>query len=260
MVLLEVKDGVKDFGGLRAVNHVSFAVEEGKITSLTGPNGAGKTTIFNLISCLLPLDSGVIHYRNTLLNKVPAYRIAALGIGRMLQDPRVFRHLTVLENILVAVPGQRGENPLRAIFTSRGSRRDGIALERAHEILRFIGLEDRAEIPAHDLSFGEQRLLSFGRVLATGAELLLLDEPTVGLDGAMIQRLSDLFQKTVTQGGKTVLLIEHNMEVVMGVSDYLVVLVEGAVILEGVPETVRNHPELLRAYLGTAHAADRHWR
>ncbi|MBI3014761.1 MAG: ABC transporter ATP-binding protein [Candidatus Tectomicrobia bacterium] len=259
MALLEVRDGVKDFEGLRAVNHVSFSVEEGKITSLIGPNGAGKTTIFNLISGLLPLDSGEILYRGRKLNGMPPHRIPTLGIGRMLQDPRVFRHLTVLENILVAVPGQRGENPLHAIFAPRGSHRDGPAVERAQEILRFIELEKRAEVLAHDLSFGEQRLLSFGRVLATGAELLLLDEPTVGLDGSMVNRLSDLFQKTVAQGGKTILLIEHNMEVVMGISDYLVVLVEGGVILEGPPEAVRNHPELLKAYLGTAHAAERRW-
>ena len=259
MALLEIRDGAKDFGGLRAVNHVSFSVSDRKITSLIGPNGAGKTTIFNLISGLLPLDSGEILYRGRRLDGLPPHRIATLGIGRMLQDPRVFRHLTVLENILVAVPGQRGENPLHAIFTPRGSRQDAAALEQVREILRFIEMEGQAAALAHDLSFGEQRLLSFGRVLATGAELLLLDEPTVGLDGAMVHRLSELFHKTV-QGGKTILLIEHNMKVVMGISDYLIVLVEGQVILEGAPEAVRNHPELLKAYLGTTHVAERHGR
>jgi ABC-type branched-subunit amino acid transport system ATPase component len=249
--LLTLQGLTKSFGGLRAVEDVYIEVRECSITSLIGPNGAGKTTIFNLISGLLQPTSGMIFYRNKLMNGLSPTLIARSGIGRTFQEPRVFDHLSVLENILVGFQNQKGEKVHHALLKTKGAlQQENANRERSREILQFVGLSDRSGDLAKNLSHGQQRFLSFGRVLASNPNLLLMDEPTVGLHREEIHRLIELLTRLVKDQKRTILLIEHNMDVVMNISDEIHLLVEGKRIVHGRPEDIKGNPRLVEAFLG----------
>jgi branched-chain amino acid transport system ATP-binding protein len=253
--ILEIDNVSRRFGGLVAVDGASLSVEEGAVTSLVGPNGAGKTTLFNLVSGILPLSAGEIRFEAQPISGLAPYVIARRGIGRTFQDPRIFYEMNVLEHVIAGIR-LRGENPLAAVL------RDGLtrsqyrkAEESARELLASVGLAGREKEKAQDLSFGEQRYLSIARTLAGNPKLILLDEPTVGLDRNGIGRLSAMIRNLVLQQRRTLLIVEHNLDVVFALSDQIHLLVAGKVVLSGNPAEIRRHPKMIEAYLGTPHAA-----
>jgi len=253
--LLEVENISFSFGGLRAVANVTFTAEERAITSLIGPNGAGKTTVFNLISHFLTPEAGAIRLRGEAIEALPPFAIARRGVGRTFQDPRIFPETSVLENVTVGVR-QRGERPLAALLRGPKVNEEWRAVRaRAEAMLEAVGLIDRAKDLARDLSFGEQRFLSIARVLVGDPALVLMDEPTVGLDQGARAKLLDLMTRLAAQEGKALLVIEHNMDVVMSVSTKVVLLVQGQVVASGPPDEIRQHRRMAEAYLGTKHAA-----
>jgi branched-chain amino acid transport system ATP-binding protein len=253
--ILELLNVSRSFGGLTAVDALSLKVEQGSITSLIGPNGAGKTTVFNLISNLISPSAGQIFFEGRDVTGRPPHQIARLGVGRTFQDPRIFREMTVLDQVLsgFSLPD---ENPLRAIF--RGSKvraARASAVERAFALLDQVGLLARAGDLAQDLSFGEQRFLSIARVLARAPRLLMLDEPSVGLDINVIGEFKKMITRLVRDRGTTVLIIEHNLDVIFEISDHIHLLVGGKAVLSGKANDLKRHPTMLEAYLGDAHVA-----
>jgi branched-chain amino acid transport system ATP-binding protein len=251
--LLELIDVSRHFGGVRAVSGVSFGVEPRQITSLIGPNGAGKTTIFNLISGLLPPTGGTIRYQGASLDVLPPQARARAGIGRAFQDPRVFQHLSALDNARLGFPGQSGERLAYGLLRwKRVQTEDRLLGEAAEAMLARVGLAECARLRAGDLSFGQQRFLSLVRTLAMRPRLLLLDEPTVGLTLEEVGALARLLRE-LAAGSQTVLLIEHNMDLVMEVSDSVILLVEGQIVAAGAPAAVKRHPKLMEAYFGAGH-------
>ncbi len=254
-ILLDVERISKRFGGLQAVDEASFTVEANTITSLIGPNGAGKTTAFNIVSGFLKADSGRIAFRGREIAGLEPHEIAAMGMARTFQDPRVFPDMTVMENVLVGVR-QKGEHPLWALLRGAEVNAQEMRIrEKAQQILETTGLIDRAGERAASLSFGEQRFLSIARTLIRDPDIILLDEPTVGLDKATFGSLIDLMARLVKTDGKTILLIEHNMDVVMSISAKVVLMVQGAVVASGSPEEIRSHRSMVEAYLGKRHVA-----
>jgi ABC-type branched-subunit amino acid transport system ATPase component len=254
--ILDVQGIVHAFDGLRAVNDVSFTVPTGQITSLIGPNGAGKTTIFNVICGLLEAQAGQIKFRGQNIENQKPHEIALCGIGRMFQAPRVFAEMSVLENVTVGIRQKSGENVLWAMLRGSGvilERRQ--AQERAEEMLRVVGLIDRRSEPAKNLSFGEQRFLSIARTLVANPPLLLMDEPTVGLDETALHKMLDFVTRVAVERGTTILLIEHHMEVVMSVSKKIVLLVQGSVVGTGTPDEIKKDRNMIEAYLGQQYVA-----
>jgi branched-chain amino acid transport system ATP-binding protein len=255
--LLKVEGIAKSFGGLRAVNDVSFAVEDQGITSLIGPNGAGKTTVFNIISGFLPTDSGRIEFRGRAIHALKPFGIARRGIGRTFQDPRVFPEMSVLNNVVVGLR-QRGDHPPWALLDGgRMVAERKRALERAEKMLETVGLLGRARDEARDLSFGEQRFLSIARTLVSDPHLILMDEPTVGLDKGSLERLLALMQRLCRAPSRAILVIEHNMDVVMTVSKKVALLVQGSVVASGSPDEIKKNRSMNEAYLGRPHVAAR---
>jgi ABC-type branched-subunit amino acid transport system ATPase component len=248
--LLKLEALSKSFGGLRAVNNLSFEVKAGTITSLIGGNGAGKTTAFNLITGNLAPDAGHIAFRDTRVDGLPPHKVARAGIARGFQELRLFNRLSARDNIEAAIPGQRGEGLVRALIGGRGLRKERDATTaRSGALLRALMIESQGHALAEQLSYGQQKLLSLGRLLATEAELLLLDEPTSGLSPDMINDFCTRM-RALTKVGKTILLIEHNVEIVMQLSDWVVVMHQGTMIAEGKPEDVRNNVTVMHTYLG----------
>jgi ABC-type branched-subunit amino acid transport system ATPase component len=247
--LLFLQDVSKEFGGVKALSNCTFAVHSGELVGLLGSNGAGKTTLFNLITGFLTPDSGTITFRNTNLLSLPPDRITHLGITRTFQQLRLIRQLTVLENLLLAFPRQPGEHLpnlfLRPQLTAAKEKKHR---DQAMNILQDIGLTTKHNSLTDDLSYGQQKLLSIGCCLATGADLLLLDEPIAGVSPAMIDQILPIIQ-ALPQQGKSVLLIEHNMDVVMNLCDRLIFMDAGTIVCEGSPEAVRNDPRVIAAYL-----------
>jgi branched-chain amino acid transport system ATP-binding protein len=253
--ILELSDISRHFGGLAAVDGVSFAVEPGTVTSLVGPNGAGKTTVFNLITGILSLTSGAIAFDGASIAGLPPHRIARRGLGRTFQDPRIFYEMTVLDHVLSGC-ALRGENPVYAMLRDPRTRAENRAAKaKALTLLDEIGLAARAHDKAQDLSFGEQRFLSIARTLAGDPRLVLLDEPTVGLDSDAIRELSRLVRRMAHDSGKTVLLVEHNLDVIFDLSDRIHLLVGGKLALSGAPAEIKQHPRMIEAYLGVRYAA-----
>ena len=240
----------KSFGGLRAVNDLSFAVQGGAITSLIGGNGAGKTTVFNLITGNLSADSGRILYRGLRIDGLPPHKIARTGIARSFQDLRLFSRLTALDNVVAAMPHQRGESLLVSLLGGarlKAANRENEAQGRA--LLAQLTLAEHSDSLAEQLSYGQQKLLGLGRLLASAGELLLLDEPTAGLSPGMVDDVCERIRRLV-EAGKTILLIEHNVEIVMRLSNWVVVMHQGEKIAEGVPEEVRRNVSVMHTYLG----------
>jgi branched-chain amino acid transport system ATP-binding protein len=226
------------FGGLRVLEEVRLTVPEGRIFGLIGPNGAGKTTLFNLATGLLAPSAGAIEFSGARLNGLPPHRITRLGIARTFQNIRLFKEMTLTENVLVALAG-RGSS-------SGGGRQDRVV---AHELLERMGLGGKPDRVAGTLSYGEQRRLEIARALATQPKLLLLDEPAAGMNGAEKQQVIDEIAG-LNANGLTILLIDHDMSVIMGLCHEIAVLHFGKVIARGAPEKIRLDPAVIEAYLG----------
>jgi len=251
--LLRVQDVGVRFGGIVALDGVSFDVAPGHIVGLIGPNGAGKTTLFNCLSRLYECDRGEIMFGARSLLTVPRHRIAALGIGRTFQNLALFRSMTVLDNVML---GRHSRT--RSGFFANALRLPGVAreerssAERARELIRLLELEKVADRRAAELPFGTQKRVELARALASEPELLLLDEPASGLNHEEVGALGTLIRRIRERLRLTVLLVEHHMNLVMSISDRVVALDFGRKIAEGTPSEVRSHPDLIRAYLGTA--------
>ena len=250
MNYLDLKNLSISFGGVQAVNDLSLSLEKGKISSLIGPNGAGKTTVFNLITGAFKPDHGGIRFKGEAINGMKPCHVVRKGICRSFQELRLFHHMTVFDNVFLALQGQRNENPFRALVRGRGyavEKRRGE--EKTLGLLEFVQLAEKRNNLADDLSYGEQKLLSLARILATDAEMLLLDEPTSGLDSKYIGQILSLARDLIRQG-KTILLVEHNMDLIMEISDWIFVLHQGQKIAEGTPEEIHKNEEVIRVYLG----------
>lgn len=250
--MLELANVARHFGGLRAVDGVSFTLRQGTITGLIGPNGAGKSTLFNTIAGALRPTSGAISFGGTRIDGLRPDRIYAHGIARTFQIPRPFGAMTVLENMLVAPTGQSGEtlwNPL--VRNGRVRAEEAASRAKAREILDFVKLARLADEPARNLSGGQLKLLELGRSLMSDPKLILLDEPGAGVNptllGDIIDRIAQLNAR-----GVTFLIIEHNMDLVMNLCRPVVVMAAGKLLMQGEPQDVRSDPRVLEAYLGGA--------
>jgi ABC-type branched-subunit amino acid transport system ATPase component len=250
MALLEVRGLVKRFLGVTAVDGVDLAVEPGELVSLIGPNGSGKTTLFNCVTGYLAADGGRVTFRGEQLIGAPPHRVARLGVARTFQHVSVFPRLSALENLLVFLQQHQEEQLLARLLRTRGVRRlEAQAVERAHELLELIGLGDRAAAPAGSLSYGQRKLLAFAGALMPDPELLLLDEPAAAVNPTMINQMKQHIL-TLHRQGKTVVLVEHNMDVVMDISQRIVVLDHGQKIAEGPPASIRRDARVIEAYFG----------
>ena len=227
-MILEVKNISKKFGGLQAVNNVSIEIEKGKITALIGPNGAGKTTLFNIISGVIKPDQGSILFFKKDITKLPIHKRAQNGLSRTFQMTRNFKNMSIRDNLLLVKDGSDAE------FTKQLSR---------------VGLHKSLDTLAGDLSYGQQRLLELVRALLVPHSLLMLDEPTAGVNPAIRKEMKTIL-KELREKGQTVLLIEHDMDFVMDVSDIIIVLTEGSFLMQGTPTEVKQNPKVLEAYLG----------
>ena len=249
--ILEVRDVVRSFGGVRAVDGASLEVEVGSITSLIGPNGAGKSTLFNIVSGFLRPEAGSVSFEGRRIDRLPPHRIAQAGLVRTFQTARALARLTVLDNVLLAAPRQPGERLLRNVFGAGTTRRrEREARVRAAELLRLVRLDAHSDELAATLSGGQRKLLDFARVLMTEPRLVLLDEPMAGVNPVLRGELLEHVVSLRDAHGVTVLLVEHDLEVVMGVSDRVVVMSNGSVIASGPPESVRSDARVVDAYLG----------
>jgi ABC-type branched-subunit amino acid transport system ATPase component len=248
--ILEIDQVSKSFGGLGAVDSLCLEVHPGRITSLIGGNGAGKTTAFNLITGYLKPDAGEIRYKGQRIDGLAPHLIARKGISRGFQELRLFNRLTALDNLETAVPGQKGESIWHAILGSQQLKTEASLVKtKARQILQNLTISRQADSFAELLSYGQQKLVALGRMMAAEGEFLLFDEPTSGLSPAMVDDFCDRMQQLVRQG-RTILLIEHNVEIVMRLSDWIIVLHQGKKIAEGHPQDIQKNESVMNTYLG----------
>jgi ABC-type branched-subunit amino acid transport system ATPase component len=242
MSLLETQNISKAFGGIHALNTCSIALDQGKIAGLIGPNGSGKTTLFNVITGYEKVDAGTVRFSDQTITNATPDKVFRLGIGRTFQLTRIFPRLTVMENMHVAAQ-REGARALLSRWSSTHEQK------RALELLDFVGLSKLKGLPAGNLSYGQKKLLEFAFVLIAEPKVILLDEPAGGINPTLINQLAERI-RTLNKDGVTFLIVEHNMEFVMGLCDSVTVVHRGSTIAEGTPEEVRNNPAVLEAYLG----------
>jgi branched-chain amino acid transport system ATP-binding protein len=251
VALLELKGVSKRFGGLTAVNQVDLAIYPNSITSIIGPNGAGKTTLFNLITGIYKPDKGSIKLQGiSLLNRKPN-QIAELGIARTFQNIRLFKEMTVLENILVGMHTRLSSHFIGLMLhLPRVRKEEELAAKKAYQLLKYVGLADKCNERAKNLPYGEQRRLEIARALATDPKILFLDEPAAGMNPKETKELTDLITRIRDEFKLTIILIEHDMKLVMKISEEIIVLDYGQKIASGNAEEIRTNPRVIEAYLG----------
>jgi len=250
MPILEASNLRKEFDGLIAVDDVSFTVDSDEIVAIIGPNGAGKTTIFNLLSGVLKATSGVVKYNGQVISGLKPYQITPLGVVRTFQNVGLFQNMTALENVMTGHHTRAKPRVLTAAMRLPGFfQKEQATMEYAMRLLDFVGLEEKANLMAGQLPYGQQRLLEIARALATEPKLLLLDEPAAGLNLKETAELSRLIRRIQRQG-VTIILVEHDMRLVMEIADRIIVLDRGQKIAEGTPEEIRSDQRVIVAYLG----------
>ncbi len=250
--VLKIDGLTKFFGGLRAVHDFDVDIKEGELVGLIGPNGAGKTTIFNMITGIYPVSAGRVGFQGHDITDLPAHEVTHLGIGRTFQNIRIFPNLTVLDNVRVAYHPHASYGVFDGILRSpRFGRGEKEMTDRAREFLSVFGLEKYQDSLASNLPYGEQRRMEIARALATEPDLLLLDEPAAGMNPGEIVELMDLIHFIRDRFDLTILLIEHQMRVVMGICEWITVIDFGEIIARGTPEEIQNNPQVIEAYLGS---------
>ncbi|OUL24369.1 high-affinity branched-chain amino acid ABC transporter ATP-binding protein LivG [Nostoc sp. RF31YmG] len=251
-IVLEAKSLTRRFGGLVAVNNVSFAVQKHEIFGLIGPNGAGKTTLFNLITALIPPSEGKLIYKGADISQLRPYKIAGLGIARTFQNIRLFGELSALENVIIGGHLHTKSNMIRGVLRlPPAPHEESKSRKKALELLELVGLSDRAEEKAKNFAYGDQRRLEIARALALEPQILLLDEPAAGMNPSEKQYLSEFIRSLRERFNLTIVLIEHHVPLVMGLCDRIAVLDFGQLIALGEPAVVRDDPAVIAAYLGS---------
>lgn len=251
MAFLDIKGLTKTFGGLTAISNIDFHMDDKQIVSVIGPNGAGKTTFFNVISGYYPDHGGTITFDSHDFKNMSPEKVAGCGIARTFQNIRLFPEMLTVENILVAMHLHLSSNIFSILLGTKSMRNEEkAAYEKAFELLKYVGLDGKEEELAKNLSYGEQRRLEIARALATRPKLLMLDEPAAGLNPRETEEMKEFIIKLRDELGHAILLIEHDMKLVMGLSDRITVINYGEKIAEGTPEEIKNNPEVIKAYLG----------
>ena len=259
MALLETIDVVKTFGGLTAVNKVNIKLEQGRIISIIGPNGAGKTTFFNTLTGIYSPDGGEVNFNGRSLLKLRPDQIAARGLSRTFQNIRLFGDMSVIENILVGMHVHLKQSPISTLLRLRSFKQEERSAEKkAEELMNYVGLKGVGNEMAKHLPYGAQRRLEIARALAADPLLLLLDEPAAGMNPQETEDVTRLFRSIRDDKGITILLIEHDMRVVMNISEYIFVMDYGEKIAEGVPAEIRSNSRVIEAYLGRGAVAGQH--